>query len=207
MTTPPATRGGSPVICCLLFLGLVFCSPSASPFGAVRSSPQITVARASLTGASPATASPADREDAFALLAANITHYRDVFEQGRTIIDHTQYANAAEVRMAMNDPTSAAARFHRYRQNSKLELDQSFLDAFRQADRRFTVDNEPRAIRDWVDNMTFLHEDLGRWVQVAIDYQSSTRSQADLDNAAAAVCQDLAKAQADAHAVRRGRDT
>jgi hypothetical protein len=55
--------------------------------------------------------------------------------------------------------------------------------------------------------MTFLHKDLSRWVQVDIDYQNSTKSQADLDHAAAAVRQDLAKAQADAHAVRRERDT
>ena len=192
------------MICCLLFLGLIFCSHSASPFRAVRSSPPVTVATASLTVASPATASPADREGAFAVLAANITHYRNVFARGQAIIDHTQYASGAQVQIAMEDPNSAAARFQDYRQKSHPELDQSFLDAFRRADRNFTVDDEPRAIRAWVDDMTFLHEDMGRWVQVAIGYQSSTKSQADLDNAAAAVHQDLAKAQADAYAVRRG---
>jgi hypothetical protein len=192
------------MMCWLLFLGLVFCLHSASLVGAVRSSPPVTVATASLTVASSAPASPADREGAFAVLAANITHYRSVFERGQAIIDHTQYANGAEVRMAMEDPGSAAARFQDYRQNSNPERDQSFLDAFRRADRYFMVDDEPGAIRDWVDDMTFLHEDLGRWVQVALGYQSSTQSQTDLDDAAAAVHQDLAKAQADAFAVRRG---
>jgi hypothetical protein len=163
------------------------------------------VATASLAVATPVTVSPADRQAAFAVLAANVRHYRNVFEQGQAIIDHTQYGSGAKIRMAIKDPSSAAAWFQNYRQNSQPELDQSFLDAFRQADRHFTVDNEPRAMRHWVDDMTFLHEDLGRWVQVALGYyQTSTQSQTDLDDAAATVHQDLAKAQADAYAVRRG---
>ena len=204
MTRPPAKRRGPPVIGCLLLLGLVFCS---HPSGAGTPSPALKLATASLTVASPATASPAGREDAFAVLAANIAHYRNVFEQGQAIIDHTQYANGAEVRMAMEDPKSAAARFRDYRQNFTPELDRSFLDAFKEADRNFTVHNEPQAVRDWVDDMSFMHDDLGRWVHVAVDYQSSINSQADLDDAAGQVRQDLAKAQADARAVRRGVET
>jgi hypothetical protein len=49
-----------------------------------------------------------------------------------------------------------------------------------------------------------MQDDLGKWVQVAVDYQISSKSQADLDAAAAKVRQDLAKAEADARAVRRG---
>ncbi|MGH3610352.1 MAG: hypothetical protein ACRDRD_20035, partial [Pseudonocardiaceae bacterium] len=65
----------------------------------------------------------------------------------------------------------------------------------------FTADNEPRAIRDWVDDMSFMRDDLSRWVHVAVDYHSS---QADVDAAAETVGQDLAKAQADARAVQQG---
>ncbi|MGH7745005.1 MAG: hypothetical protein ACREQ5_09430 [Candidatus Dormibacteria bacterium] len=192
------------MIGCLLFLGLVFCSQSASPFGALTSSPPINGTAASLMVASSATASPADREGAFAVLTANIAHYRNVFEQGQAIIDHTQYANGEEVRVAMEDPSSAAARFLDYRENSNPELDMTFLDAFRQADKGFTTHDEPQAIRDWVDDMSFMHDDLARWVHVAVDYQSSTKSQVDLDAAAATVRQDLAQAEADARAVERG---
>ncbi len=201
MTTPPAKRRGPPVTGCLLSLGLVFCSQSASPFGPVTSSPPINGAAASQTVASSATASPADREGAFAVLSANIAHYRSVFDQGQTIIDHTQYANGEEVRAAMEDPSSAAARFLDYRQNSNPERDMTFLDAFRQADRAFTAQDEPQAIRDWLDDMSFMHDDLARWVHVAVDFQSSTKSLADLDDAAATVRQDLAQAEADARAV------
>jgi hypothetical protein len=81
----------------------------------------------------------------------------------------------------------------------------SFLDAFRQADKHFTADNEPQAIRDWVDDMSFMHDDLGRWLHVAVDYQSSTSTpQADLHTAAESVRQDLVKAEVDANAVQRG---
>ncbi|MBA2471344.1 MAG: hypothetical protein H0V41_03540 [Pseudonocardiales bacterium] len=202
MTTPSAKRGGLPVIGCLLFLSLVFCSQSASPFEAVTSSPPVDGVAASLTVVSSVTASPAD-QGAFAVLIASIAHYRKVFERGQAIIDHTQYTNGEEVRVAMEDPSSAAARFLNYRQNFNPELDMTFLDTFRQADKRFTAYNEPQAIRDWVDDMSFMHDDLVRWVHVAVDYQSSTKSQADLDDATATVRQDLVQAEADARAVHR----
>jgi hypothetical protein len=105
----------------------------------------------------------------------------------------------------MEDPTSAAVRFRDYCNNVNPELDLSFLTAFRQADKPFTADNEPQAIRDWVDDMSFMHHDLRRWVQVAVDYQTSpSTSQTDLDAAAETVRQDLVTAEADASAVQRG---
>jgi hypothetical protein len=50
-----------------------------------------------------------------------------------------------------------------------------------------------------------MHDDLSRWVHVAVDYQISTiSSRADLEAAAETVRQDLVKAEADASAVQRG---
>jgi len=72
--------------------------------------------------------------------------------------------------MAMEVPNSVAARFRYYRENLNPERDMSFLDAFRQAGKHFTADNEPQAIRDWVDDMSFMHDDLSRWVHVAAHY-------------------------------------
>jgi hypothetical protein len=139
------------------------------------------------------------------VLTANIAHYRSIFEQGQAIFGQAQYANDEEGSVAREGPTSAAARFRDYCKNVNPELDLSFLDAFRRADKHFTADNEPRAIRDWVDDMSFMHDDLSRWVHVAVDYQTSTStSQADLDAAAETVRQDLVKAEADASAVQRG---
>jgi hypothetical protein len=190
---------------CLLILGLVFGSQLASPFGALTPSTPTNDAVASPTVALPATASPADREGAFAVLTANIAHYRSIFEQGQAIIGHAQYANGEEGRVTMEDPNSAA-RLWDYRKDSKPELDLSFLGAFRRAaDKHFTADNEPQAIRDWLDGMSFMHDDLDRWVHVAAEWQISTRtSHADLNAAAAMVGQDLVKAEADASVVQRG---
>jgi hypothetical protein len=79
--------------------------------------------------------------------------------------------------------------------NSNPELDLSFLDAFRQADKHFTANNEPQALRDCVDDMSFMQDDLSRWVHVAVDYQMSTStSQADLDATAETVRHDLMEA-------------
>lgn len=185
----------------MLFLGLVFGSQLVSPFGAVTPSTPTNDTAASLTLALFPTASPADREAAFAVLTANIAHYRSIFEQSQVIIGLAQHANGEEAMVAMAEPTSVAARFQYYRKNSDPEFDTSFLDAFRQADRYFTADNEPQAIRDWVDDMSFMHDDLSRWMHVAVDYHSS---QTDVDAAAETVRQDLAKAQADARAVQQG---
>jgi hypothetical protein len=190
---------------CVLFVGLVFGSQCAFPFGAVTPSTPINDTAASLTVALPLTVSPADREAAVAVLTANIAHYRSIFAQGQAIIGHAQHANGEDALVTMEDPNSAAARFQYYRKNSNPEHDMSFLDAFRQADKPFTTDSEPQAIRDWVDDMSFMQDDLSRWVHVAVDYQSSTStSQADMDAAAETVRQDLAKAEADASAVQQG---
>jgi hypothetical protein len=139
------------------------------------------------------------------VLTANIAHYRSTFEQGQANLSQAQYANDEEGSAAREDPTSTAARFRDYRKNVNPELDMSFLAAFRQADKPFTADNEPQALRDWVDDMSFMYDDLSLWVHVAVDYQTSpSTSQADLDAAAATVRQDLVKAEVDASAVQRG---
>ncbi|MGB9281912.1 MAG: hypothetical protein WCB57_17840 [Pseudonocardiaceae bacterium] len=182
----------------MLFLGLVFGSQLVPLFGAATTSTPINDVAVSLTMTLPPTASPGDREAAFAVLTANIAHYRSIFEQGPAIIDEAQHANDEKSPVVMGHLNFAAARLRYYR---GPEPDMSFLDAFRQADQHFTADNEPQAIRDWVDDMSFMQDDSSRWVHVAVDYQSS---QADVDAAAETVRQDLAKAQADARAVQQG---
>jgi len=152
----------------------------------------------------PAPASPADREAAYAALSASIAHYKDVFRQGQAVVGNTQYATSWDGLAAMNDPGSAAAKLRDYRQNPDPERDLSYMDAFKAADSHFTADNEPQAISNWQDDMATMQSDLSQWVSVAVDYQIKNKSQANLDGAANQVNQDLAKADADANAVRRG---
>jgi hypothetical protein len=175
---------------CLLFVGLVLASPSVPQFGTVNPGIPINGNEPSLTVASFPTTSPAEREAAFAVLTADIAHYRSIFERCQAIIGQAQHANGEE-----------GARFRYYCKNPKTESDMSFIDAFRRADKYFMTGDEPQAIRDWVDDMSFMQDDVTQWVHVAVDHQSS---QADVDAAAETVRQDLAKAQADARAVQRG---
>ena len=94
-----------------------------------------------------------------------------------------QYADAMAGIAAMDDPTSAAARFRAYRQNTGPERDITLMDAFSQGDAHFAGDNEPQAISDWQNDMFTMTFDLNQWVEVAVSYQISEKSQADLDAA------------------------
>jgi hypothetical protein len=167
----------------------------------------VLTACGSPSSAAPAVSAAADGHTAAAaaaILMASDKHYRDEFHQGQAIIGHTQYADGAAGMAAMDDPTSAAARFRDYRQNPGPERDLSGDDAFKQADANFTADTEPQAIRDWQNDLTPLTSDLIGWVLAAADYQIQGKTQADLDAAAAKVEQDLGKLDADAAAVGKG---
>jgi hypothetical protein len=81
---------------CVLFLGLVFASQLVSPSGTVIPGMPINDTAASLKVALFPTASPADREAAFAVLTANIAHYRSIFEQGQALIGQAQHTTGEE---------------------------------------------------------------------------------------------------------------
>lgn len=183
-------------------------APAPTPKPAPKPAPAPTPAPASPSASVPApkpvpapVTPPADRAGAAAILAKSVAHYRAMFQQGQDIIGHTQYADGFAGLAAMDDPTSAAARFRDYRQNPGPERDLSSDDAFSRADAKFTAANEPQAISDWRDDMGTAQGDLSQWVLVAVDYQISQKSQADLDAAASKVEQDLTKADADVRAV------
>jgi hypothetical protein len=72
----------------------------------------------------------------------------------------------------------------------------------RQADSHFTADNEPQAISDWRDDIGTAQSDIIQWINVATSYQISSKTQSDLDHAAAVLNNDLAKVDADVVAVR-----
>lgn len=150
-------------------------------------------------------ASAADRQAAYAILGASIARYQQEFVQGQQIVGHTQYPDGMTGLDAMNnDPNSAAAQFRDWRSNTGIERDISYQDAFGQADKHFTADNEPQAISTWRDDIANAQTDISQWISVATDYQISNKTQADLDQAAAKVSADIAAATADANAVRAG---
>lgn len=146
----------------------------------------------------------ANRDSAAAVLHASVDHYRQEFRQGQAIIGNTQYTDPMAGLAAFDDPTSAAARFRGYRQNPDPERDLSSGDAFKKADSNFTADNEPQAISDWQNDMGDASTALNQWVSTAVEFQTATKTHADLDAAASKVDQALAKADSDAEAVRNG---
>jgi len=156
----------------------------------------------------PATPSPAPapaRKAAAVVLNASIKHYADEFAQGQKIIGHTQYADGAAGLAAMDDPTSAAAKFRDYRQNPNPEMDLSYNDAFTTADANFTADDEPASISTWRNDMYTLQADISGWVGIAVGYQISSNTQGDLDTAAAKVLSDISTVKADATDVAAGK--
>jgi hypothetical protein len=144
------------------------------------------------------------RSAAFKTLVGGLSHYRDLLAQGQQIIGNSQYPDGMTGLAAMEDPGSAAARFRDWRQSSDAERDLSYLASFTDADHNFTAETEPQAIGDWRDDMGQVQDDISQWISVAVNYQISTATQADLDNAAAAVQADMDKAMSDARGVQRG---
>ncbi|MDT7685073.1 MAG: hypothetical protein QOG57_5383 [Pseudonocardiales bacterium] len=124
--------------------------------------------------------------------------------QGQQIIGNTQYLDGMTGLAAMEDPGSAAARFRDWRQSSDAERDLSYLASFTDADHNFTAETEPQAIGGWRDDMGQVQSDITQWISVATNYQISTTTQADLDEAAATVQADIDKAMSDAKSVQRG---
>lgn len=153
---------------------------------------------------SAASAAP-DRAGAAAILKANADHYRQVFHQGQTIVGRTQYPDGMTGLQAMSDPSSPAARFRDYRKNPDPERDLTYMKAFKDADSKFTADNEPTAlISKWQDDAAAAQVAISNWVQVATSYQIRAKSQADLDTAAATVERALVAADGDADAIGKG---
>jgi len=139
-----------------------------------------------------------------AILSASDQHYLSMFTTGTTALGTTQYPDGSAGVAAFNDPQSAASRFRDWRQSSKAEQDLSFMDAFKQADAFYTADNEPPAMASWRDDMNQAQADLIGWVQVAVKWQISQASSADLGAAAKTFTNDMTTAQKDATAVTGG---
>jgi hypothetical protein len=147
----------------------------------------------------------ATREAAYKVLEAGISHYRDLLRRGQSIVGDEQYPDGMAGLNAMDDPTSAAARFRDYRQSPDPERDLTYNVDFSRADSNFSPSNEPEAISNWQSHMSGAQSDLASWIGVATGFQISEKSKADLDAAAQRVQEDLSAADADAKEVENGK--
>ena len=150
----------------------------------------------------PATAvhlTAAQKDQVQAILQGSIDHYDRAFADGRAVLGTTRYADGFAGVAAMDDPNSAAARFRDWRGTSKVEQDvQTYLDAFSRADKFYTAETEPTAaISAWSDDMAALQGAISQWINVAVDWQINTKTDADLHAAADKVSASKTAAGAD----------
>lgn len=139
----------------------------------------------------------AQKQQVSDILSKNIQHYQQLMAAGKQVLGTTQYADANAGLAAFNDPNSAASKFRDWRQSSNAERDLSYLDAFTQADKNYTADNEPTAISTWRDDMSTMQVDLSAWVTTAVSWQIRDKTDADLNAAQATFEQDIKQVQSD----------
>ena len=179
-------------------------SGHASTLATATASPKI--AKPSPSAASTYLAPVSVRNHAAKILTAAVNYYASTFARGQAIVGNTQYSNATVGLAAMENPSSAASRFAEWRGSTRIEEDVStYEDAFQRADAEFNASDEPAAISQWMQDTGNLQADITQWVGVAVNYQISTASQADLNSAAATVRADIKVAQHDIALVRQGK--
>lgn len=145
-----------------------------------------------------------------AALQANIDHYAQLLAAGKAALGTTPYTDANAGLAAFNDPNSAAAKFRDWRAQSKAEQDVSYLQAFKQANDIFLAvmgsssgpvtqweNDTSTALTNWQDDAGTAQADLAGWVQVAVSWQVSSKTDADLATAEQKVNSDLSKARQD----------
>jgi hypothetical protein len=131
------------------------------------------------------------------ILTQSVDHYQQLYNEGKQALGTTQYATAQAGVAAFNDPNSAATRFGAYRHTSKVQTDESYLNAFEKADRVYTAANEPKAISSWRDDMGNLTGDLYAWVDLAVSWQIKEKSTGQLEAAEHKIDNDFAAASRD----------
>lgn len=179
----------------------------AAAFGAFNDSPAKSAGRNGGSGASggsgvqsPGAPKNADTSKSTRLLLGSVQHYADLLASGQKIVGHTHYAGIAAYGQAFSDAKSPAAVFAKYRESPNPEADTTYTDAEQQAAAAYGGDHSS-VFDQWLNDMAKVKSDLGDWVSTAARYQQGAASQTALDSAAAAVTQDIAKAEADAESL------
>ena len=149
--------------------------------------------------------SAAAKQKIRSILTASVDHYENLLRLGKAALAGERYPDSTAGLAAFADPASGASRFRDYRTGANPENDLSLLDAFKKADSYFAAANEPDAISNWRDDMSEAQSRLIQWVQVAVDWQISSASNAQLAAAEQSFLNGLAKARRDIDQVIAGK--
>lgn len=187
--------------------GLLACGSASAGPTAVRSPTR----RASPSANSPVEQlSPAQKSQVQAVLQANIDHYEQLLAAGKAVLGTTPSSDASAGLTAFNDPNSSASQFRDWRSQSNAEQDVSYLQAFKQANDIYLAvmgsssgsvtkweNDTSTTLTNWQDDIGNVQADLAQWVQVAADWQISSKTAADLAAAEQKVNSDLSKTRQD----------
>jgi hypothetical protein len=164
-------------------------APTSTPLPRATPTPKPTATPNKLTAAQVAQVK--------SILSASLAHYKTHLANGKAALGTERYADAFEGLAALSDPSSGAYKFSHWRTSSKAEYDVSYLDEFSKADDFYNGNNEPSAIVDWRDDMGDLQMAISDWVDVAVAWQISEKTSAELAAAESTVQSAFAKVQKD----------
>ncbi len=136
------------------------------------------------------------------ILQGSIDNHREYLDLGKRALGTTRYANAAAVSTAQDQPSTPAAKFQAWRDQTNIDDEQTYQDAFNQAmdvyDGVRVTPND--ALTDWLSDMSDVQQSLSDWADTAQDWEGREATDADLSAAEKKVRDLLAKAQADMQA-------
>ncbi len=174
----------------LLIIGLN--SPAQQKSATVTQAPQ-TVASTSVAAL--------DAQKVVATLSASTDYYIQLLATGKEALGSTQYPNATAGLSALQDQSSAASKFSAFRTNTCIKNDPAAnaTDAYRTASDIFSSAHaqSPSTLDDWNYDTNTTASDICAWASVAVDWQISKVSSAQLKVAEQKVVTDLSQVRKD----------
>ncbi len=142
-----------------------------------------------------------DTKKVEATLVASTDYYSQLFAIGKNTLGSTQYPNATAGLSALQDQNSAASKFGAFRTNTCLKNDPSAnaMDAYRTVSDMYSSAHvqSPSTLDDWNYDTNTAASDICAWASVAINWQISKVSSAQLKAAEQKVTTDLAQVHKD----------
>jgi hypothetical protein len=175
-------------------------APASKP--ATAPQPAAAAAKPSAPAAAPVTGqalTAAQKKDIQDTLNASVAHYSSLLDSGKAALGTKRYEDAAAVAEAIDQPGTPAANFNKWRDESGVDGDTTFEDAYDKASTVYASAglDIPAALDTWLTDMTEVQGALVDWADAATDWQGSDKTDAELAAVEKTVRDGLAKAKAD----------
>lgn len=190
----------------ILFVIAVILTPSTTELSSNTNNKkptQVPVAKATSTPEPSVTLTPEQKAQVVAIITKNTDHFKQLWQDGKNALGTTQYANANEGLVALNDPTSNASKFSEYKQKENPANDNSMNDALQQADKYYPSNASDDKLNTWRIDMIQLSSDMGVWVDKATSWQISEIPTSELNSAEQTVNDDFVTVEKDIQAINQ----